>query len=228
VARTTRRRSANPVARPVPGRDDAAVTDPPSNRTAPGRRTPAVAAQPDRPEPAPAGVIVVTGIMAAGKSTVAQLLAEALPRAAHVRGDVFRRMIVRGRVSPSPDAPQRALREQLTLRYRLSAHTADEYAAAGFTAVVQDIVLGADLPRYLQRLRSRPRHLVVLAPDPAVVAQRERGRSKTGYGDGWTPELLDRELRATPRLGRWLDTGGQTPAETVRTILADLPAARID
>ncbi|MEV0841258.1 AAA family ATPase [Actinocatenispora sera] len=203
----------------------------PSAQSPPGSRPPATAAEPGRPgsaEPAPVGVILVTGIMAAGKSTVAQLLAEALPRAAHVRGDVFRRMIVRGQITPSPDAPQHALREQLELRYRLSARTADEYAAAGFTAVVQDIVLGADLPRYLERLRTRPRHLVVLAPDPAVVAERERERGKSGYGGGWTPELLDRELRATPRLGRWLDTGGHTPAETVRTILADLPAARID
>lgn len=31
------------------------------------------------------GVVVITGIMAAGKSTVAQALAEALPRAAHTR-----------------------------------------------------------------------------------------------------------------------------------------------
>ncbi|MDQ0761187.1 putative kinase [Streptomyces canus] len=43
------------------------------------------------------GVVLVTGVMAAGKSTVAQALAERLPRAAHVRGDVFRRMIVSGR-----------------------------------------------------------------------------------------------------------------------------------
>lgn len=39
-------------------------------------------------------VVLITGVMAAGKSTVAQLLAESLPRAVHVRGDVFRRMIV--------------------------------------------------------------------------------------------------------------------------------------
>jgi dephospho-CoA kinase len=42
-------------------------------------------------------IIAVTGAMAAGKSTVAQLIAERLPRAVHVRGDVFRRMIVSGR-----------------------------------------------------------------------------------------------------------------------------------
>ncbi|MFD9885204.1 AAA family ATPase, partial [Streptomyces alboflavus] len=52
----------------------------------------------------PEGVIVITGIMAAGKSTVAQALAERLPRAAHVRGDVFRRMIVSGRQEYEPGA----------------------------------------------------------------------------------------------------------------------------
>ena len=40
--------------------------------------------------------IVVTGIMAAGKSTVAQLLAERFARSVQLRGDAFRRMIVRG------------------------------------------------------------------------------------------------------------------------------------
>jgi dephospho-CoA kinase len=36
-------------------------------------------------------LILVTGIMAAGKSTVAQLLAERLaPQSVHLRGDVFR------------------------------------------------------------------------------------------------------------------------------------------
>ncbi|MFF4500265.1 hypothetical protein [Streptomyces sp. NPDC001401] len=37
------------------------------------------------------GVVLITGVMAAGESTAAQALAEELPRAAHVRGDVFRR-----------------------------------------------------------------------------------------------------------------------------------------
>ena len=42
-------------------------------------------------------IIMITGIMAAGKSTVAQQLAERLPKSVHLRGDVFRRMIVSGR-----------------------------------------------------------------------------------------------------------------------------------
>ncbi|MEV0455328.1 hypothetical protein [Catellatospora methionotrophica] len=68
-------------------------------------------------------VIVVTGIQAAGKSTVAQGLAERLERSVHVRGELFRRMVVNGRVEMGPaDPPAEALR-QLRLRYALAAIT---------------------------------------------------------------------------------------------------------
>ncbi|GAA4445366.1 AAA family ATPase [Phytohabitans houttuyneae] len=173
------------------------------------------------------GVIIVTGAMAAGKSTVAQGIAERLPRAAHVRGDAFRRMVVSGRREMAPDLPAEAV-AQLWLRYELAATVADRYARAGFTAVVQDIVIGPELARFVDLFATRPRHLVVLAPRPDVLATREEGRPKTGYGGGWTVEALDRELRErTPRLGLWLDTSDQTPDDTVTRILANLPAARL-
>lgn len=171
-------------------------------------------------------VLVVTGIMASGKSTVAQLLATRLPRAAHVRGDVFRRMIVAGRSEMAPGDPDDAL-DQLRLRYKLAALVADEYAAAGFTAVLQDIVLGPALTDYVGALRSRPRYLVVLAPRPEVVANREAARDKSGYGD-WTVAGLDDALRReTPRLGLWLDTSEQTPDQTVDEVLSRLPEALV-
>lgn len=172
-------------------------------------------------------VIVVTGIMAAGKSTVAQLLAERFSRGVHLRGDVFRRMIVRGQASIGSPLSDEAV-AQLRLRYRLAGAAADGYAEAGFTVVLQDIVLGPELPAYVDGITARPRHLVVLAPSPDVVARREAGRAKTGYGDGWTPELLDQGLRSeTPRIGLWLDSSSQTPDETVSEILARLDEARL-
>ncbi|MEU0410422.1 AAA family ATPase [Streptomyces griseorubiginosus] len=174
------------------------------------------------------GVVLVTGVMAAGKSTVAQALAERLPRAAHVRGDVFRRMIVSGREDFVPGASGQAL-AQLRLRYRLSAATADAYAEAGFTAVVQDVVLGAELTGYVRLIRTRPLYVVVLAPDAGTVAAREAARAKTGYdGTAWTVPALDEALRAsTPPIGLWLDTSGQTPTETVEAILAGRERARV-
>jgi predicted kinase len=164
-------------------------------------------------------VVLITGIMAAGKSSVAQRLAERLPRAAHVRGDVFRRMIVSGRATPGPDFTAEE-RDQLQLRYRLSARTADEYAAAGFTAVVQDIILGADLPAYAEMVLTRPLFLIVLAPRAEVVRERDAQRAKTGYSGGWTAAAMMADLQRTPRVGLWVDNSGQTVEQTVDQILA--------
>lgn len=138
-----------------------------------------------------------------------------------MRGDAFRRMIVGGRAEMTPGAPPEALR-QLTLRYELMAHTADSYAAAGFTAVAQDVVLGEQLAGVVRLFRTRPLLLVVLAPRPEAVAAREAGRAKTAYHDGgWSVRALDEELRRrTPRIGMWLDTSAQTAAETADEILA--------
>ncbi|GAA3873932.1 hypothetical protein GCM10022243_43850 [Saccharothrix violaceirubra] len=164
-------------------------------------------------------VLLVTGIQAAGKSTVAQLLAERLDDAVHLRGDLFRRMIVTGRADMTPDPSPEAVR-QLRLRHRLTADVADAYFEAGFTVVAQDVVLGDHLTDLVTSIRSRPLLVVVLAPSPAAVAAREAGRGKNSY-DEWTVNLLDQGLRTeTPRIGLWLDTSDQTPEETTTEILA--------
>ncbi|MDX3236746.1 AAA family ATPase [Streptomyces sp. ME03-5709C] len=171
-------------------------------------------------------MFLITGIPASGKSTVAQALAERLPRSAHVRGETFRRMIVGGRAEAPPgdgagdvaDLSGEALR-QLRLRHSLAAASADTYAASGFTPVLQDIILGDELPRTIALLRTRPLHVVVLVPSPAAIATRLAGRAERAYG-AWTPADLDRALReGTPRIGLWLDTSHQTPQETVDAIL---------
>jgi adenylate kinase family enzyme len=69
-------------------------------------------------------VYLITGPMAAGKTTVARLLAEQFERGVHLEGDVFRRSIVSGREEMTPEQAPAAL-EQLRLRYRLAAAAAD-------------------------------------------------------------------------------------------------------
>jgi predicted kinase len=165
-------------------------------------------------------VVLITGVPASGKSTVADLLARRFARAVHIQGDVFRRMVVAGRhemtAPPSPEAI-----EQLTLRYGLGAATADTYHGAGFAVVLQDVVIGPSLAAYTAAIASRPLVVVVLAPSPAAVRRRELARHKAAYRDGYDPvDALDHALRTeTPRLGLWLDTSEHTPEETVDEII---------
>jgi cytidylate kinase len=128
-------------------------------------------------------VMLVTGIQAAGKSTVAQLLAERLPHSVHVRGDLFRRMIINGRADMTPDPSDEAVR-QLRLRYQLAATVSDAYFQAGFTVILQDVILGGHLTEMTALIRSRPLLVIALAPQAAAIAEREKGRSKTAYGAG--------------------------------------------
>ncbi len=173
-------------------------------------------------------LIVVTGIMAAGKSTVAQALAERFPKSTHIRGDHYRRSIVHGRHEMTPDPSPEAL-EQLRLRYRIAVSVAQEYRAAGFTAVLQDVIIGPMLGEFVSMVSHRPLSLIVLTPDLSTVADRERERAKTGYR-GVTPEHLDSVHRSTtPKLGFWLDSTALTVAETVDLALGELDgAARIE
>jgi len=167
-------------------------------------------------------VVLITGISAAGKSTVGDLLARRFDRGVHVKGDVYRRMVVAGRDEMSAEPTEEAW-HQLRLRYRLGASTADAYHEAGFAVVVQDVVIGAVLSDYVAELRSRPRVVVVLAPSAEAVATREAARAKTAYRGGRMPPVAVWDAafrRETPRIGMWLDTSDQSPAETVDAIVA--------
>lgn len=179
--------------------------------------------------PAPS-ITLITGIMAAGKSTIAQALAEALPKSVHLRGDLFRRLIVNDRDEIAPtesgELSQKAL-DQLMLRYRIAANAANLYAEAGFAVVYQDIILGPMLNDVVSMLTAAPLYVVVLCPAADVVAHRDATRHKVGYRD-WTPQQLDDDLRNnTPRRGLWLDNSVLTVEETVNSILTCSDEARI-
>jgi GrpB-like predicted nucleotidyltransferase (UPF0157 family)/chloramphenicol 3-O-phosphotransferase len=170
-------------------------------------------------------VYLISGPMAAGKSTVARLLAARFPRGVHLEGDLFRRSIVTGREEVTPGLRPEAM-EQLRLRYRLAAAAADTYAEAGFTVALEDVVAGPLLGDYRTMIRSRPCHVVVLLPSLEAVAEREAGRREKGYGDWTVEQLYEGFVSSTPRVGTWLDTTGMTPDETVDEILGRTGSTR--
>ena len=171
-------------------------------------------------------LILITGVMASGKSTVAQAIADRLERSVHLRGDVFRKMIVNGREEMTP-RPTEAARAQLLLRYRLAADAAASYLAAGFSVVYQDVILGDDLRRVASCLPHSPLHIVVLCPTAEAVASRAGERRKPGYGTFAVAEL-DTVLRTqTPRLGLWLDSSDMSAEQTADAILQRLDDALV-
>ncbi|HCL03666.1 MAG TPA: phosphotransferase [Lachnoclostridium phytofermentans] len=163
-------------------------------------------------------IYLITGVMASGKSTVAELLASKLGKGVHLRGDVFRRMIVSGREEMSAEPSEKAVK-QLYLRYRLAANAAKAYYDNDISVVLQDNYYGAGLTYMIEQLKDYPVQVVVLCPKVEVVKEREKTRGKVGYS-GFTVENLYAEfLRETPKIGFWLDTSEQSPEQSVDNIL---------
>ncbi|MGH9191629.1 MAG: phosphotransferase, partial [Acidimicrobiales bacterium] len=102
---------------------------------------------------------------------------------------------------------------------------------AGFSVVIQDVVIGPVLAEYIAAIHSRPLVAVVLTPRPDVVVQREADRRKVAYRDGFA-RVSDLDLalrRETPRIGMWLDSSDQQPDATVNEIIErGLDAGRIE
>jgi predicted kinase len=167
-------------------------------------------------------IILITGSMASGKSSVAQALAERLAKSVHLRGDVFRRMIVRGQAEMTFELSAEA-QSQLQLRYDLAVATAKRYVDAGFTVVYQDIIIGSALGEIIAAFHPYRLAVVVLCPRAEVIAARDQARRKTGYSDRASIDAFDRVLRTeTPRIGYWLDNSDLTLSKTVDTILSQL------
>ena len=161
---------------------------------------------------------LITGLMASGKSTVSELLAESLEKCVHLRGGIFRKMIVSGREDMS-DSPSEEAIHQLHLRYKLTADAAKSYFKDGFSVVIQDNYYGDELNRMLSYLQDYPVEVIVLCPNVEVIKERELHRGKTGY-TGFTVEALyNTFMQTTPKIGFWLDNSNQTPQQTVETIL---------
>ncbi|HWG64391.1 MAG TPA: AAA family ATPase [Streptosporangiaceae bacterium] len=173
-------------------------------------------------------LFVISGVSAAGKSTVARLLAERFERGVCVPGDAIRAMIASGRIDMRPGAGEEAQR-QLALRYAGALSVARVFLDGGFDVVVEDVIIGPILRDFLTLVPVPEFHLVFLDPDAASIRQREAERDRVAYGPGrWPVDGLQTVLREeTDQIGRWIDTTGQSAAETVESILSDLDASRV-
>jgi chloramphenicol 3-O-phosphotransferase len=168
-------------------------------------------------------IVAVTGIQAAGKSTVARRLAARFARGVHIEADTLQRMIVSGAEwVTEPGEPAGEAARQLRLRLKHTCLLAASFYDAGFSAVLDDIIIDARWHELREDLGSRPVSLVVLAPSVEAVLARDRTRAKRTLGAAWA-RYLDEALRRTMAgAGLWIDSTHQTPDETVKAIVRGL------
>jgi predicted kinase len=168
-------------------------------------------------------IFVISGTQGAGKTTVAQLLAERFDRAAHLSGDALQKMIISGRQWPvatqttvNTDLEGEAVR-QLRLRLHNACLLARSFFDAGFTAVLDDIVIGDRLAEVRAEFADLPFMFVMLTPNLEAVREHERQRGSELWREWeWLTESV---FEITPRIGLWLDNSNQTPEHTVDDIM---------
>jgi chloramphenicol 3-O-phosphotransferase len=168
-------------------------------------------------------MFVVSGTQGAGKTTVSSLLARRFQRGVHVSGDALQKIIVSGRQWPvssettiNDDFDGEAAR-QLRLRLHNMCLLGRSFFDAGFTVVLDDIVVGARLTDLQADLTAIDFMFVMLTPSVEVVRQRERQRGTELWRDWeWLTESIE---RTASRVGLWLDSSTQTADETVDEII---------
>lgn len=168
-------------------------------------------------------IFVISGTQGAGKTTVSSLLARRFERGVHVPADTLAKMIVSGLEWPvasqttiNTDVEGEAVR-QLRLRLHNMCLLARSFFDAGFTVVLDDIVVGRRVDDLREDLAEIDFMFVMLTPDIETVRSRERQRGTSLWREWeWLTELF---LNSDRDLGLWLDTSGQLPEETVDEIM---------
>jgi predicted kinase len=161
-------------------------------------------------------VLILTGAPGTGKTTTARILAERSPAAVHLETDAFFRFIRSGYIEPWK--PESQAQNQVAMG--IAGEAAAAYAAAGYSTVVEGIVLPrwflASLRDTLRRAGFRAVYMVLRAPLPICLGRVER---RDGAVDG---EAVTKIWTEFEDLGEFephaLDVSECSPEEAANTI----------
>lgn len=154
----------------------------------------------------PQPIFVITGQLAAGKSTLARALVQRFPFGFHVDVDAIREMVASGLASPLEWTAETT--RQFDLAVAGSVALARVYHRAGFAVAIEGAVDPAVVDRHLGAARLRAVRVgVVLHPPVAVALQRNRERRTKPFDpailEGAIAQI-DADLASEPVPAGWL------------------------
>jgi cytidylate kinase len=134
-------------------------------------------------------LLIITGPPGAGKSTVAQLVADRFEPSALVQGDTFFGFVARGYIDPWLHESH----EQNTVVTEATARATSVYARGGFTTIFDGMVGPWFLPTFLEHAEVDSVHYAVLLPSVETCVSRVRDRIDHGFRE----EDVTRQMHAS-------------------------------
>lgn len=169
-------------------------------------------------------LLVITGQLGAGKSTLARAVAAQFEHAVHVDVDAIRELVVSGLASPLVWTGETT--RQFSLAVEGAMALAAVYHGAGFAVLVEGAV---DPGEVVESARGAglSTHLVGVTLHPPLEVALRRNRERTHKGIDTTAlepviRMLDAELTSSRLPDGWhvLDNGTQTLEESAEHLLA--------
>jgi predicted kinase len=168
-------------------------------------------------------VLLLTGPPGAGKSTVAEIVAERFERSVHVEADRFYGFVVGGYVDPW----ERGAHDQNVIAVEIACDTAARYAEAGYVTILDGIFIpGWFFEPAIDRLHDRSLDVAaaILRPSVAITIARARPRVPPKR---LPDEVLERLWQGFDDLGplerHVIDNGEETAERTADRVVAALP-----
>ena len=161
-------------------------------------------------------VLVVSGPINGGKTTVSRLLCQRLSGTAHVEGDALRAFV-----------DWMPLEESIPINLRNLIDVSRNFLTAGQHVVVDYLLSAANHAQLVEELGPVADSLdsFVLAPTLAVALSDRGDRKLDDWERGRIRELYDQHIH-DPGFGISIDTGEQTAEQTVEEILTHVRSGR--
>ena len=169
-----------------------------------------------------APILVITGQLAAGKSTLARAVLERFEHGVHVDVDGIRELVVSGRASPL--AWDAETTRQFELAIAASVGLAAVYARAGFAVAIEGGIDPEVVDRHLAATGLRAVR-ISLEPPVEVALARNRERTTKSHDPALLEDAIlaiDADLATSPLPDGWvrIDNGGESLDATVDRVAA--------